>query len=122
MMFMMQCRKIFMKNYPGQLITLITVFSITASMINSGYAQVIGSNSISREEITENLKSGNVLSYQEILDKIPRDKEDRIIEAELVSFDGLLIYHLEILKANGIVEVHLIDGKTGQDASHLREE
>jgi len=122
MMFMMQCRKIFMKNYPGQLITLITVFSITASMINSGYAQVIGSNSISREEITENLKSGNVLSYQEILDKIPRDKEDRIIEAELVSFDGLLIYHLEILKANGIVEIHLIDGKTGQDASHLREE
>ena len=108
MMFMMQCRKIFMKNYPGQLISLITVFSITASMINSGYAQVIGSNSISREEITENLKSGNVLSYQEILDKIPRDKEDRIIEAELVSFDGLLIYHLEILKSNGIVEVHLI--------------
>ena len=122
MMFMMQCRKIFMKNYLGQLITLITVLSITASMINSGYAQVIGSNSLSREEITENLKSGNVLSYQEILDKIPRDKEDRIIEAELVSFDGLLIYHLEILKANGIVEVHLIDGKTGQDASHLREE
>lgn len=122
MMFMMQCRKIFMKNYLGQLITLITVFSITASMINSGYAQVIGSNSLSREEITENLKSGNVLSYQEILNKIPRDKEDRIIEAELVSFDGLLIYHLEILKANGIVEVHLIDGKTGQDASHLREE
>lgn len=122
MMFMMQCRKIFMKNYPGQFITLITVFSITASMINSGYAQVIGSNSLSREEITKNLKSGNVLSYQEILNKIPRDKEDRIIEAELVSYDGLLIYHLEILKANGIVEVHLIDGKNGQDASHLREE
>jgi len=121
-MFMMQCRKIFMKNYLGQLITLITVLSITASMINSGYAQVIGSNSLSREEITKNLKSGNVLSYQEILNKIPRDKEDRIIEAELVSYDGLLIYHLEILKANGIVEVHLIDGKTGQDASHLREE
>lgn len=122
MMFMMHCRKIFMKNYLGQFIALITVLSITASMINSGYAQVIGSNSLSREEITENLKSGNVLSYQEILNKIPRDKEDRIIEAELVSFDGLLIYHLEILKANGIVEVHLIDGKTGQDASHLREE
>lgn len=122
MMFMMKCRKIFMKNYLGQFITLITVLSITASKINSGYAQVIGSNSLSREEITENLKSGNVLSYQEILDKIPREKEDRIIEAELVSFDGLLIYHLEILKANGIVEVHLIDGKTGQDASHLREE
>lgn len=122
MMFMKECRKIFMKKYLDHFIALITVLSITASMTDSGYAQVIGSNSLSRQEITENLKSGNVLSYQEILNKIPRENEDRIIEAELVSFDGLLIYHLEILKANGIVEVHLIDGKTGQDASHLREE
>jgi len=40
----------------------------------------------------------------------------------LVSYDGLLIYHIEILKENGVVDVHLIDGKTGKDASHLREE
>lgn len=122
MMFMKECRKFFMRNYLSQFFTFCTVISITAANADLGYAQVIGSNSLSREEITENLKNGNVLSYQAILDKIPRDEDDRIIEAELVSFDGLLIYHLEILKANGIVEVHLIDGKTGQDASHLREE
>ena len=97
---------------------LIIYIALTGFSIS----QEIGSNSLSREEITKNLKSGNVLSYQSILDQIPRKKEDRIIEAELVSYDGLLIYHIEILKEDGIVDVHLIDGKTGKDASHLREE
>lgn len=102
-----------------KLFTMITAFF---ALTNLGVSQEIGSNSLSREEITENLKSGNVLSYQSILDQIPREKEDRIIEAELVSYDGLLIYHIEILKVNGVVDVYLIDGKTGKDASHLREE
>ena len=105
--------KINLSQYIKPFITITAFVALTELSVS----QEIGSNSLSREEITENLKSGNVLSYQSILDKIPREKEDRIIEAELVSYDGLLIYHLEILKENGIVEVHLIDGKTGKDVS-----
>ena len=106
----------------SQYIKFVTMLIIYIALTGFSISQEIGSNSLSREEITKNLKSGNVLSYQSILDQIPRKKEDRIIEAELVSYDGLLIYHIEILKEDGIVDVHLIDGKTGKDASHLREE
>ena len=111
-----------MKMNLSQYIKFVTMLIIYIALTGFSISQEIGSNSLSREEITKNLKSGNVLSYQSILDQIPRKKEDRIIEAELVSYDGLLIYHIEILKEDGIVDVHLIDGKTGKDASHLREE
>ncbi|MDG1997414.1 MAG: PepSY domain-containing protein [Emcibacteraceae bacterium] len=88
----------------------------------SAMAQEIGSNSLSRDEVNTHLKDGNVLSYEFILSQIPRNENDRIIEAELVSYDGLLIYHFEILKENGVVETHLIDGKTGKDATYLRDQ
>jgi uncharacterized membrane protein YkoI len=111
-----------MKMNLSQYIKFFTMLMSYIALTDFSVSQEIGSNSLSRVEITENLKSGNVLSYQSILGQIPREKEDRIIEAELVSYDGLLIYHIEILKENGVVDVHLIDGKTGKDASHLREE
>ncbi|MCC3861547.1 hypothetical protein LJF33_10070 [Emcibacteraceae bacterium Y4] len=90
--------------------------------MSNASAQLVGSSSLSRGEINEHLESGNVLDYEYILSKIPRAENDRIIEVELVSFDGNLIYYFEILKENGVVDVHLIDGRTGEDASHLKDE
>ena len=98
----------------------VIILIITANV--SAVAQEIGSNSLSRDEVNGHLKQGNVLSYQFILNQLPRSENDRIIEAELVSYDGLLIYHFELLKENGVVETHLIDGKTGNDVSYLRDQ
>jgi hypothetical protein len=103
-------------------IKFFTVIILIITTNFSAFSQEIGSNSLSRDEVNNHLKEGNVLSYEYILNQLPRSENDRIIEAELVSYDGLLIYHFELLKENGVVETHLIDGKTGKDASYLRDQ
>jgi uncharacterized membrane protein YkoI len=105
-------------------ITKFFIFAVAIGIAAPGYAQEkrTDRSSLSREEITDNLKKGEVLDYETILSTIKRSPEDRIIEAELISYDGLIIYHIEILKPTGVVDIHLIDGKTGEDASHLRDQ
>lgn len=105
-------------------ITKIIIYFVVMGIAMMGYAQEkrTDKNLLSREEIADNLKQGKVLSYEKILKSIKRGPDDRIIEAEMISYDGIIIYHIEILKPNGVVDIYLIDGKTGEDASHLRYE
>lgn len=102
---------------------LINTFVFWGVLLGShASAQLVGSSSLTRDEINEHLNSGEVLDYELIVSKIPREENDRFIEVELISFDGYLIYYFQLLKENGVVETHLIDGRTGEDASHLRDE
>ncbi|MCP5382286.1 MAG: PepSY domain-containing protein [Kordiimonadaceae bacterium] len=79
------------------------------------------SNHLSREELAEILKSGDILSLEQIISFIHKEKEDRMLEVELLNYDGVLIYQIEILTAKGVVVTYYLDGKTGQDASSLLE-
>ncbi|MBL4601602.1 MAG: hypothetical protein JKY84_02540 [Emcibacteraceae bacterium] len=80
------------------------------------------STHLSKEELTEVLKSGDLLSLEKIIKKIKRESHDRMLEVELLNYDGVLIYQIEILKTSGVVITHYLDGKTGNDASHLLED
>ena len=79
------------------------------------------SNHLSREELAEILKRGDILSLEQIISFIRKEKDDRMLEVELLNYDGVLIYQIEILTAKGVVVTYYLDGKTGQDASSLLE-
>ena len=79
------------------------------------------STHLSREELAEIRKRGDILSLEEIIAFINRKKDDRMLEVELLNYDGVLIYQIEILTSNGVVVTYYLDGKTGQDASKLLE-
>ncbi|MEZ5758199.1 MAG: hypothetical protein R3D86_08260 [Emcibacteraceae bacterium] len=79
------------------------------------------SNHLSQEELAEILKSGDILGLEQIISFIHREKDDRMLEVELLNYDGVLIYQIEILTAKGVVVTYYLDGKTGQDASSLLE-
>jgi len=80
------------------------------------------STHLSKQELAEILKRGDVLSLEKIIKHLSREKDDRMLEVELLNYDGVHIYQIEILKASGIVVTYYLDGKTGQDASHLLED
>lgn len=80
------------------------------------------SSHLSRDELAEILKSGDVLNLEKIIEHIEREKDDRLLEVELLNYDDILIYQIEILKANGVVLTFYLDGKTGENASHLLED
>jgi len=93
-------------------------------MSNEGAAQEAQyeSSHLSRDELIEVLKSGDLLSLEKIIEKIKRESNDRMLEVELLNYDGILIYQIEILKTSGVVITHYLDGKTGNDVSHLLED
>lgn len=95
------------------------VFSVVTV---SAQEQQYESTHLSREELTEILKSGDVLSLEKIIEGIAREKDDRMLEVELLNYDGVLIYQIEILKSDGVVVTYFLDGKTGDNASHLLED
>ncbi|MBT5074217.1 MAG: PepSY domain-containing protein [Kordiimonadaceae bacterium] len=84
--------------------------------------QQFESTHLSKEELSEILKSGDVLSLEAVIEKINKDKNDRMLEVELLNYDDVLIYQIEILKTNGVVVTYYLDAKTGEDASRLLED
>lgn len=84
--------------------------------------QQFESTHLSKEELSEILKSGDVLSLESIIEKIDRQQNDRMLEVELLNYDGVLIYQIEILKTSGVVVAYYLDAKTGEDASSLLED
>jgi uncharacterized membrane protein YkoI len=98
---------------------LCCIFSVATV---SAQEQQYESTHLSREELTEILKSGDVLSLEKIIETIARDHDDRMLEVELLNYDGVLIYQIEVLKADGVVVTYFLDGKTGDNASHLLED
>jgi len=100
----------------------VTVSCMLAVQLLNAQEEQYESTHLSREELTEILKSGDVLSLEKIIESINRDQGDRMLEVELLNYDGVLIYQIEILKSDGVVVAYFLDGKTGADASHLLED
>lgn len=105
--------------------TLANLILVSLAGVSNGFASQEAqyeSSHLSKDELTEVLTSGDLLSLEKIIKKIRRESNDRMLEVELLNYDGILIYQIEILKTSGVVITHYLDGKTGDDASHLLED
>lgn len=94
------------------------------AMSTTGYAQEetqYESTHLTREELAVILKSGDVLSLEEIVLQIKRSENDRMLEVELLNYDDRLVYQIEILNSTGVVVNYFLDGKTGEDITKLLE-
>jgi len=60
------------------------------------------------------LNSGEILSLEVILENVRRAHPGKIFEIELEREDGRIIYEVEILGEDGIVEEIYIDARTGK--------
>lgn len=96
-------------------------FLMTVSLGHAAQEKQYESTHLSKEELAEILKNGDVLNLEKIIRKTKREEGDRILEVELLNYEGILTYQIEILKSDGVVTTLYLDGKTGEDVSHLME-
>jgi len=80
------------------------------------------SHHLSHEALIEIRKKGGILDLEEIITRINKDRQDRILEVELLKYDNIFIYEVEILKSGGKVVTDHYDGKTGEKIKNLEEE
>jgi uncharacterized membrane protein YkoI len=58
--------------------------------------------------------AGEILSLQVILGNIKSEYPGKVLEVELEKEDGVIVYEVEILGADGIVRELYINAKTGK--------
>lgn len=58
-------------------------------------------------------ESGDILSLESVLEKVRQEYPGRIIEIELEDEDGRMIYELEVVDDDGIVNEIEVDATTG---------
>ena len=68
------------------------------------------------------VKSGKILSLEQILGTLDQDNRGRILEVEFEREDGRYIYEIEILYGSGIVRELEIDAKSGELLTIERED
>lgn len=67
----------------------------------------------SSSQIRNMVKQGKILSLETILKNYPQDTSGRLLDLEVESEHGQIIYELEFLKKNGDVVELKIDAATG---------
>ncbi len=65
-------------------------------------------------QIRELVKQGKILSLDAILAKYPQDMAGRLLDLEVESEHGQVIYELEFLRQNGDVVEFVIDAASGE--------
>jgi uncharacterized membrane protein YkoI len=92
---------------PGNAIltlTLTIVLMVAAlAMADEGYREA--------RRLTE---SGEILPLEDIMQSIQKEQPGRILEVELERDDGLYLYEVEILDAQGAVWEFKLDAKSGK--------
>jgi uncharacterized membrane protein YkoI len=59
-------------------------------------------------------ESGAILPLEDIMQSIQQEQPGRILEVELERDDGLYLYEVEILDAQGVVWEFKLDAKSGE--------
>jgi len=62
-------------------------------------------------------EAGDILPLQKVLEKVHKLYQGKILEVELETEHGQLVYEIELLIANGLVVELLFDAKTGKHLS-----
>jgi len=65
------------------------------------------------DEARRLLKSGDILSLELILEKLRPTHPGKILEVELETKSGKVVYEIEMLGDDGIVREFIIDARTG---------
>ena len=68
------------------------------------------------------LEAGKIKPLQQVLKKAQQLHQGKILEVELETKNGQLVYEIELLIANGQVVELLFDAKTAQHISTKRED
>lgn len=108
------------KRIIGKFISVASVILMGSLMANAQEVQY-ESTHLSTEELADILKRGDIIGLEKIIIKINKGSNDRMLEVELLNYDGLLIYHVEILRISGEVVTYWFDAKTGKDVSNILE-
>ncbi|MEO5331022.1 MAG: PepSY domain-containing protein [Magnetococcus sp. YQC-5] len=74
------------------------------------------------EQARQWVRSGRILSLERILAGHHRVLEGRILEVELETKEGTLVYEVEVVDGQGRVMELLFDAKTGQLLKETQEE
>ncbi len=65
-------------------------------------------------EARQLLDSGKILPLEEILEKVRQKFPGKVLEVELEKEDQQIVYEIEILGSNGIVNEIYVDARTGE--------
>lgn len=82
----------------------------TTSPIGSAQA----SDELSQSAIRELVKSGEILSLEQLLGKSALFKDGHLLDLEVETEHGVIIYELEFLMGNGHVNSYAVDARTGE--------
>ena len=75
---------------------------------------VLAGNELSTNQIRSMVKQGKILSLDTILQKHPQQLSGRLLDLEVESEHGQIIYELEFLQQNGNVVEFEIDAASGE--------
>jgi uncharacterized membrane protein YkoI len=74
------------------------------------------------EQARRLVESGEILSLQEILDKVREIEPGKVLEVELEKKKNKMIYEIELLNTEGLVLELKFDAKSGQHLSTEKED
>ncbi|HED16653.1 MAG TPA: peptidase M4 [Gammaproteobacteria bacterium] len=79
-------------------------------LLSQGVAVLAGED---HDEARRLLKSGDIMSLEQILERLRPDYPGKVIEIELDHDSGKRVYEIEMLGSDGIVRELIIDATTG---------
>lgn len=91
--------------------TMWLFLALVAGTISS---TVFASNDLSTGQIRELVRRGEILSLETILQKYRHSIRGRLLDLEVESEHGLIMYELEFLREDGHVVEFKIDAATGE--------
>ena len=84
-------------------------------------ATVFASNDITTSQIRELVKQGKILSLETILQNYRDRMQGRLLDLEVETEHGRIIYELEFLQEDGFVIEYKVDAATGSLLEEERE-
>ena len=91
--------------------TMLLFLALAAGTIN---APVAAGKDLSQAEIRELVRRGEIMPLEKILARFPPDEYGKLLDLEVESENGSIIYEFEFLRTDGrIVEVE-VDAGNGQ--------
>lgn len=94
-----------------QITALLTGVLLVAFLLIQGTAVQADSDHDDARRLRD---SGDILSLELILEKLRESHPGKILEVELETESGHLVYEIEMLSDDGIVRELIIDAKTGE--------
>ncbi len=100
--------------YTGNMVPISFRISLSLLILSLTCAVFTVQADSDQEEARRLLESGDIMSLEMILKKLRPEFTGKILEAELESEPGQIVYEIELLGNDGIVRELNIDARTGE--------